>query len=344
MDEAAFFGPEGTATSDVEIQRSIRRRMGSFKGRSKLIKISTPFAKTGLLWRDFETAYGKDNLDLLVWKSTTEIMNPALKEQIQHDRRVDPVMAQREYDAEFQDEASSFLSFEQITAAITPNCFERPPVPGFAYSAGLDPSGGGNDAFCLSIAHTEVDGPSGRVFVLQDYLKGWRRTKQDPVDLEAVVRECAGVCRRYRTPDVVGDKYSANWVRQAFERHGIPYVLAPEKSQTYLHLEPLFNQGALSLLDHGEQTRELQLLMRKHKAGGRVEIDHPRGAHDDYANAMALSACAALDLALGGPVNPRPSYDEMVALAKAFPMMGGMPNDATTDIDNEIHEGWRLWD
>jgi hypothetical protein len=32
------------------------------------------------------------------------------------------------------------------------------------------------------------------------------------------------------------------------------YVLAPDKSQTYLHVEPLFTQSAISLLDHSEQT------------------------------------------------------------------------------------------
>jgi hypothetical protein len=80
--------------------------------------------------------------------------------------------------------------------------------------------------------------------------------------------------------------------------------------------------------------------MRKHRAGGRVEIDHPRGAQDDHANAMALSACAALDLATGGPVATQPTYDEMIDIIRAFPTFG-IPNNIDR-LDDEIHEG-NLW-
>jgi len=46
--------------------------------------------------------------------------------------------------------------------------------------------------------------------------------------------------------------------------------------------------------------RELKLLERRPRAGGRTQVDHPTGAHDDHANALALAAA----LAIGGNKMP----------------------------------------
>jgi hypothetical protein len=53
MNEIAFYRLEGQADSDVEIQASIRRGMLSFPN-PKLVKISTPYTKSGLLYQDFK--------------------------------------------------------------------------------------------------------------------------------------------------------------------------------------------------------------------------------------------------------------------------------------------------
>jgi hypothetical protein len=68
LDELAFFRFEGQADSDVEIQQSIRRGMISFPT-TRLVKISTPYLKSGVLHDDFNHAFGQDNPDLLVWRA-----------------------------------------------------------------------------------------------------------------------------------------------------------------------------------------------------------------------------------------------------------------------------------
>ena len=78
LDELAFFRLEGAADSDVEIQASIRRGMINFPS-TKLIKISTPYAKSGVLFDDFRRAYGHENPDLLVWRAPSLLMNPSLR-------------------------------------------------------------------------------------------------------------------------------------------------------------------------------------------------------------------------------------------------------------------------
>ena len=65
------------------------------------------------------------------------------------------------------------------------------------------------------------------------------------------------------------------------------------KADAYLALEPLALQGHLELLDHRELVRELSLLERVYHPGGRVTVDHPRGQHDDHANALALAVLSA---------------------------------------------------
>ena len=65
------------------------------------------------------------------------------------------------------------------------------------------------------------------------------------------------------------------------------------KADAYLALEPLALQGHLELLDHRQLVRELSLLERVYHPGGRVTVDHPRGQHDDHANALALAVLSA---------------------------------------------------
>jgi hypothetical protein len=99
--------------------------------------------------------------------------------------------------------------------------------------------------------------------------------------------------KRYRLGSVIGDRYAAEWV-QAFQRHNVRYEEAPDKAQAYLDVEPVFAQGRIQLLDHERLARELKALERRPRPAGRTMVDHPRGGHDDYANALALAAAEAL--------------------------------------------------
>ena len=51
-DEVAFWRDENSSNSDVEIIRTMRRGMANVPD-AKLVKISTPYAKAGVLWDDF---------------------------------------------------------------------------------------------------------------------------------------------------------------------------------------------------------------------------------------------------------------------------------------------------
>jgi hypothetical protein len=290
MNEPAFYRLEGAVNSDTEIQMSIRRGMVGFP-RTKLVKISTPYMKSGLVYEDFSRAFGQPDPDLLVWRSTTTLMNPAITTgRLEQQRRLDPVRFSREFEAEFADDVSAFLPRDWIDAAVRLGRFQLPPNPKLRARAAIDPSGGGRDAFTFAIVFEMPDGT-----VSQAVMNGEARQGSTAPDLEGLIRKYMTLATQYGCREVVSDRYAAGWVRQAVERHGgVRYVAAEfDRSQAYLNVEPLFAQGQIELLDHPQMIRELAMLERRPRPGGRDLVEHPRGAHDDYANALALAAAYA---------------------------------------------------
>jgi hypothetical protein len=220
-------------------------------------------------------------------------MNPSLKEsRLERERRLDPQRFAREYLAEFAKDLDSFLPSPWVDQAVIMGRHELAPVPGKQYAAGCDAtglgSGPGADAFTLSVAHCEQD-----IFI-QDCCRGWKKSRTSNLNLEGIVNEITETLKRYGLREVHDDRYSSQWVVEAFQKAGILYRQTDQdKSVFYLGLEPLFAQGKIEILDHSELSRELSLLERRPRPGGKVTIDHPRGSHDDFANSLAICCGAA---------------------------------------------------
>jgi hypothetical protein len=271
---------------------------------TKLVKISTPYLRSGVLHDDFKRGWAEDDPDLLVWRAPSALMNPSLRaERLEREQRLDPLRFAREYLAEFADDLEAFLPGAWIDAAVMTGRRELPPHDGARYVAAVDPSGGGGDSFTLAICHAEGQGAARRV--VQDVMRSWGRNRTGPADLEGAVRAIAGLVRTYGLSIVYGDRYSSGWVVESFRREHIRYELPElrrpgeteatylDKSAAYLEVEPLIGQGALEVLDHPQLVRELKLLERRPQMGGRTRVDHPSGGHDDHANALALAAALA---------------------------------------------------
>jgi hypothetical protein len=291
MDEIGFFRLEGAADSDTEIQASIRRGMIGFPS-TRLIKISTPYMKSGVLYDDYRNHFGQDSPDILVWKASTVLMNPTIKAaRLEREKRLDSERYGREYEAEFAEDLESFLPTALVESAVISGRLELPALEGVKYTASCDATGGGTgrnpDFFTHSIVHVEGSGADRRI--VQDVCRGWRSARGQHVDLEGIVAQIATNCRNYRVKEIHGDKYSAAWVRQAFERQGIKYLECPDKSTCYMEMQPLFLQGNIAILDHPQLQRELRTLESRPRAGGRTIVDHARGSHDDHANSLAVA-------------------------------------------------------
>jgi hypothetical protein len=278
FDEIAFWRDESSAIPDIETYRAVLPSLATTNG--ILIGISSPYRKLGLLHQKYRDHFGVDGDDVLVVQGPTKLFNPTIGDDvIAAQMRDDPTSASSEWGAEFRTDISSFLDDELIDAAIE---YGRPlelpprPHPSF-YRAFTDASGGvGKDSYTLAIAHQE-----GEHFAL-DVVRG-TTGKFDP---QKVTADYATLLKEYRIGSVVGDNYASQWVAGAWRDTGIAYVQSDiPKSQIYLECLPLFTRGLVRLPDHTKLLRELRLLERTAHRGGRESVDHPRGAHDDYANA-----------------------------------------------------------
>jgi hypothetical protein len=300
MDEVARFPFEGAADSDEDVQAAILRGMAHYGGRAKLVKVSSPSSRAGLLYTDFQRSFGKPDPYRLVWRSTSEKMAPGIVDAafIQRMREADPLRAARLFDAEFAEDVNVFLTAEAIEAATDYGVRERLPEPEAKYIFALDAAGHGEDAFTLAGVRYEGK-TTAELKVEQVFGKAWEKARNGVRNLEATAREAAEIVRRYGLREVYGDRATGGWVQEAIEREGVRYVSPTIKrdgkevyvtrSIGYLEAAPLVRAGQLRILDDEPTRRELRNLEQR---GDRV--DHPAGGSDDRANALMLAAAMAV--------------------------------------------------
>ena len=277
LDELAFWRDDTSANPDEEIIAALRPAMSTIPN-AMLIAASSPYAKRGALWNAYREHWGQ-NTNAICWKASSLTMNPTLDPAfVDAQRRKDPARASAEYDAEFRADVATFVDRELLESLTDPDMRVRPPLPGIAYSAFVDPSGGSADSMTLAIAHIE-DGCRVLDLVTE---------RRPPFSPESVVEEFASILKSYGLETVRGDRYAGEWPRERFREHGIEYAISTKtKSDIYRELLPLLNSGAASLLDDPTLLNQLAALERRTARGGRDSIDHPPRAHDDVANAAA---------------------------------------------------------
>jgi hypothetical protein len=110
-----------------------------------------------------------------------------------------------------------------------------------------------------------------------------------PFDPESVVDEFVQLLSRYGVRETNGDRYAAQWTATAFEKRGLVAYRHCElpRSALYQNLLPSLNSRTVRLLDNPRCVNQIASLERRTTRGARDTIDHPRGQHDDAANAVA---------------------------------------------------------
>jgi hypothetical protein len=284
-DELAFWRSELTSEPDVEVLGAVRPGMTTLPG-SRLICISSPYARRGALWDAFKDHYGRENDPVLVWKAPSAVMNPAIDPAAVTAAYVrDPSSAAAEYGAEFRTDVEQFLSRELLDAVVVPGRTALPPVSGTSYVAFVDPSGGAQDAMSLAIAHNESQG--GHVHVVLDVVA----SRTPPFSPESVVKEFTKLLKAYGVGAVTGDRYAGEWPREAFGKRGISYVVSEQpKSALYVEFLPLLTSQRVALLDNKQLLQEALGLERRTARSGKDSIDHSPHQHDDLINSAA-GAC-----------------------------------------------------
>jgi len=285
LDEVAFWSTEDSAEPDTEIIAALRPAMATIPN-TVMLCASSPYARKGALWGACRRHYGRDGDPVLVWQAPTRVMNPSIPQRVVDEAmEADPTHAAAEYLATFRVDVETFVSRKIVDAAVVAGRRELPRIVGVRYVAFVDPSGGSSDSMTLAIAHVETKNR-----VVLDAV----RERKPPFSPDDVVGEFAALLKAYGIVSARGDRYGGEWPRERFRTHGIDYVSASSvKNDLYRELLPILNGGRCELLDHPRLVAQLCSVERRTARGGRDSIDHPPGAHDDVANAVAGAVVTA---------------------------------------------------
>ena len=251
---------------------------------SRLIGISTPYRKSGLLYEKWQDSYGKPDPDILVVRGTSRQFNPTLSQRmidaaLQRDREA----AGAEWLAQWRSDISDYIDRELVQDCVLRGCHQLPYTSGINYHAFFDPAGGsGADSMTLAIAHS-ADGRITIDCVVEV------RPKFNPTT--AVLQFCS-MLQTYGVTTVTGDNYGSEWCKQPFREHGVEYERSDKvRSELYLEFLPLVNSGRVEWIDNPRIVAQLCGLERRVARSGRDTIDHGRTGHDDIANVVAGAAC-----------------------------------------------------
>ena len=225
---------------------------------------------------------------MLIWKAPSLVMNPTLSEtRIARAISEDPDRGRAEWEAEWRSGVAAFLDAVLVDQGVRRDPLILPPREGVRYRGGADPCGSGVEEFAWCVDHREGD----RVVI--DLVSGRRKHGRQHFNLEEAVRDCCTDMRAYGETEILGDRYSANWVKEAFAREGLLYRHAEKpKSECYREMLPLFVMGKIEIPNDTDLVRQLKLLERRTGSQGKDIIDHPSGARDDRANVLALAVAA----------------------------------------------------
>jgi hypothetical protein len=279
VDEAAFFGvsEESKVRSDSELMRALKPGLATTGG--KLIAISSPYAKKGWCFTQWKKHFGNLRAPTLVWNCPSRTMNPLLLESIVEDAlQEDRASALAEYMGQFREDVSEYLPRSVVESAVMKNRIELMPQKELSYQAFVDLSGGRHDDAALAIGHK----------LNQKAVVDFQKRYPSPFNPNEVIGDMAASLRRFGIRSVTGDNYAADFNAETFKGHGITYTKAAKpKSELYCDLLPRLCSGGVELLENEILVNQLSNLERRTRSGGRDIVDHPAGAKDDLANAVA---------------------------------------------------------
>ncbi|WP_377894205.1 terminase large subunit domain-containing protein [Alteromonas sp. R78001] len=289
-DELAFWMTAAeSANPDKEIINALRPSLATLGG--KLIALSSPYARKGVLWEAYRNYFGKDESKrVLVAQAPTQLMNPTLDpEVIEQAYQEDESAAKAEYGAQFRTDVESYISYEAVEAVTITDRRELAPARVNYYIAFVDAAGGsGQDSMTCAVAHK--DNQTGALVL--DAV----RAEKPPFSPQNVVESFCTLFKQYNVRSVVGDRWGGDFVQEQFRDRGIAYEPSEKtKSEIYTELLPLINSGRVELLDIKQIRKELTGLERRTSRNGKDSIDHAPSAHDDLINSVAGAIVNAVD-------------------------------------------------
>jgi hypothetical protein len=285
-DEMAFWRHDETsANPEQEILDALRPGMATVRN-PKLIKISTPFRKEGILWNEYQM---RAQLEFPVWQVSTQEMNPTISSRVLNKaQRLDEQKYRREYLAEFCENIASWIEYDTLQACVVPNRRELPPVAEFEYMAVIDPGFVHSD-FALAILQLSPDG-----IIALCQLRSWRGSKKQPIAFGWVCRQIKQQLDEYGINRVITDQYYAQAVIQELSKLGVVAEQRAFSGSTratiFSNLRHLLVEQKIELLDSPELLSQLRSLEEERTERGQINIRARGQNRDDLAVVVALGA------------------------------------------------------
>lgn len=277
-DEVSHWKNEGR-DCDVDVLDSARP--GLDFDYSKLIKISTPYMMKGELYQDYKDFYGKDNDDVIVFRGSTDLFNPAYSEKkLAKLRKRKPLTYRCENLAFFRTDLSAMYDPEMIDKAINyDRPLEIPLVEGVSYKCFVDVAGGGGkDSYSIAIGHLENEK------AIVDVVRS-QAPKFNPLEITSYY---AALVKQYNISKVIGDKFSGDYASNNWAKENISYERSEKtKSELYLEAESPFNTERVDIPSKELAIIQLKNLIRKTRSGGKDSVDTDSGQPEDEANVIA---------------------------------------------------------
>lgn len=285
LDEVAFFRSEGPRADEI-IYKALRPRMMQFPG-AKCLKVSTPGAKQGLLWTEFDEGFevpGRLTIQAPsgVLNPKADADNPGFTEK-EYER--DPEYAAREFGAQFAETVQGFFEdcIDKLLASFSLPDEDIPYSASNSYFAATDPSGlAGRDRFAFTIAHK--DRSLNKTVV--DAIRAWA-TK----DIELILAEIKQLSVIYGFREVSIDRYAAGYVTAALEKKGIQVVIRPDLNVVYVNFRMLVRSQQLALPDNQGLKVGLTRTDCYYSKSNKPTIAHQR---DKYGHADIADSTAAV--------------------------------------------------
>lgn len=292
-----------SADQDVEVHAAARYGMVAPRGapQRRLIIISSPAARAGLVYQTYTDHFGEPSGPVLVARGATWTWNPSIdRDKLELERQRDPKIYEREVLAEFVDRVSAWIDGAVIDAAARDrNAAPLPPVPRVQYFGAVDVALK-RDRTILAIGHIEMIPDDSQLRFVVDGLWSWRPTPGVPLDARATVADIADICHSYRVTEIRGDQFCAIPLKQEFLDYGIELYEMVATSQTkieaFTRLREAFYAERVSLPADSVALEEFRSLQERVTSGGHIQISAPdrTGSHDDVCFAVAWLHASAL--------------------------------------------------
>ena len=326
MDEQAHFVDEKTQSnkSDKSVYDAITPSVANFKGEGRIINISSPLTKSGVLWDLHNLALeGAEHL-LLIKAPSWEINQNLPSDFLRARYKADPITYDCEFGGEFSDRIKSWMPEEYLRKIIIPDLKpKKTGVTRVPHFVGLD-IGFKGDGTAIAVTHVvqviEDDKKIDKIeldFIEARYAGEPPYENMDMLDFELIADWIGEVCNKYFVVRGLLDQHNGVLVSQNLAKRHLPqfdliYHTRNFNSELYQNLMMLtidrklriFNERPNEFSD-SDLINELLKLQVKQHSKNIIEVESPKikGCHDDLSDALARSVWLAAEAMRTGMVS-----------------------------------------